>query len=316
MEKKVITVENTDLILRVLGKEDENLKFLRTKFDGLKLTSRGNEIFIEGPNENLVNSVYQLFMQLIKLASLGHLLKPSDIMGMIKPIKNGKDIVAMFQQAIYISDRGKPIFPKSLTQKDYIEAIRNYDIVFGIGPAGTGKTYLAVAVGLAFLQENSITRLIISRPVVEAGEKLGFLPGDIQQKVNPYLQPLYDALYDIVGYTKAIKLQQEGRIEILPLAYMRGRTLNNAFIILDEAQNTTKDQMKMFLSRLGFDSKAVITGDITQIDLPKNKTSGLVHAANILSRIKDIKFIYFNKSDIIRHKLVSEILKAYEETEE
>jgi phosphate starvation-inducible PhoH-like protein len=207
------------------------------------------------------------------------------------------------------------ITPKSLAQKEYIDAIRRHDIVFGIGPAGTGKTYLAMAMAVSALTQGRISRIVLTRPAVEAGEALGFLPGDLAEKVDPYLRPLYDALHDMLRYEKVASLMQQGVIEVAPIAFMRGRTLNDAFIILDEAQNTTSEQMKMFLTRIGFNSKAVITGDITQIDLPAGRTSGLIEAKNILQGIEGIQFVFFSKRDVVRHKLVQDIIKAYEELE-
>jgi len=216
---------------------------------------------------------------------------------------------------VVIAGRRKPIFPKSLAQKEYMEAIRKNDIVFAIGPAGTGKTYLAMAMAVQALSEGEVSRIILTRPAVEAGEKLGFLPGDLVEKVNPYLRPLYDALHDMMDFDRASRLIERGVIEVAPLAFMRGRTLNNSFVILDEAQNTTILQMKMFLTRLGFDSKAVITGDITQIDLEEPKESGLVHVTKILKGIEGIHFSYFTEQDVVRHPLVQEIIRAYEEDE-
>jgi phosphate starvation-inducible PhoH-like protein len=216
---------------------------------------------------------------------------------------------------VYITSKKTTVAPKSPTQKDYIDAIRKYDIVFGIGPAGTGKTYLAMAMAVSALTKGDVDRIILTRPAVEAGEELGFLPGDLAEKVNPYLRPLYDALHDMMRFEKATSLMQKGAIEVAPLAFMRGRTLNDSFIILDEAQNTTSEQMKMFLTRIGFNSKAVITGDITQIDLPPERMSGLVQAKNILQDIKGIKFVFFSKLDVVRHRLVQGIINAYEEFE-
>ncbi|MBU1614823.1 PhoH family protein, partial [bacterium] len=220
---------------------------------------------------------------------------------------------SVFSRTLSVSQGGRPISPRTLGQKAYVEAIRKNDIVFGIGPAGTGKTYLAVACAISSLIKKEIARIVLVRPAVEAGEKLGFLPGDLQEKVSPYLRPLYDAIYDMMGVKRFSQLLSQGIIEIAPLAFMRGRTLNDAFIILDEAQNTTPEQMMMFLTRLGFDSKAVITGDITQIDLPNSATSGLVQIQEVLLGIEGIAFAYFEKSDVVRHKLVQKIVKAYED---
>jgi phosphate starvation-inducible PhoH-like protein len=225
---------------------------------------------------------------------------------------NLKDI---FLDRVYITSKKSAVTPKNLAQKEYIDAIRKYDIVFGIGPAGTGKTYLAMAMAVAALSKGMVSRIILTRPAVEAGEALGFLPGDLAEKVDPYLRPLYDALHDMMRFEKVAALMQKGVIEVAPIAFMRGRTLNDSFIILDEAQNTTSEQMKMFLTRIGFSSKAVITGDITQIDLPSDRTSGLIESKNILQDINGIKFVFFSKKDVVRHKLVQEIIRAYEELE-
>ncbi len=217
---------------------------------------------------------------------------------------------------MYITSKKSAVTPKSLAQKEYIDAIRKHDIVFGIGPAGTGKTYLAMAMAVSALSKGIFSRIILTRPAVEAGESLGFLPGDLAEKVDPYLRPLYDALHDMMRFEKAANLMQKGIIEVAPIAFMRGRTLNDSFVILDEAQNTTSEQMKMFLTRIGFNSKAVITGDITQIDLPSDRTSGLIESKNILQNIEGIKFVFFSKRDVVRHKLVQKIIQAYEELEE
>ncbi len=247
----------------------------------------------------------------------GYIVKPEDVMHSIQKIKEDKEfsIVSLFKGGIPIPSKKRVIIPKTPTQKEYMEAMLKYDIVFGIGPAGTGKTYLAMAMAIHFLLTRQVSRIVLVRPAVEAGEKLGFLPGAIEEKVSPYLRPLYDALYDMLDLDRASKLIEKGAIEIAPLAFMRGRTLNDSFIILDEAQNTTTEQMKMYLTRLGFGSKTVITGDITQIDLPPQKVSGLVEALKILKDIEGIKVIYFTDKDVVRHRLVQEIIKAYEKYE-
>lgn len=247
----------------------------------------------------------------------GYILKPEDIAYAAKSLSEGKDVSLreLFQGSIPVSSKKRFIIPKTETQGKYIEAIRRYDIVFGIGPAGTGKTYLAMAMAISAFLAKQVSRIVLARPAVEAGERLGFLPGDIAEKVSPYLRPLYDALYDMMEIDKASKLIERGTIEIAPLAFMRGRTLNDSFIILDEAQNTTSEQMKMYLTRLGFGSKTVITGDITQIDLPAGRVSGLVEATKILKDVEDIKIIYFSQNDVVRHKLVQEIVGAYERYE-
>jgi len=224
----------------------------------------------------------------------------------------GADLREIFLDTVYVTSRNRPVTPKGFAQKAYIDAIRRYDIVFGIGPAGTGKTYLAMAQAVAFLLAKKVSRIILARPAVEAGEKLGFLPGDLQEKVNPYLRPLYDALYDMLDVERVERYIERGTIEIAPIAFMRGRTLNDSFVILDEAQNTTTEQMKMFLTRIGFGTKAVITGDVTQIDLPSGRTPGLVEAMKVVGNIEGISFVHFDDRDVVRHKLVQQIVKAYE----
>ncbi len=282
----------------------------------VKLNLRGNQAMIEGDKLD-VDLVDNLLGQFYELIRQGYPVYPSDIEYGIRLLQedahiNLKDI---FLDTVYIVSKKRVITPKTRTQKEYIEAIRHYDIVFGIGPAGTGKTYLAMAMALSSLMRGDVIRITLVRPAVEAGEKLGFLPGDIYEKVNPYLRPLYDALHDMLDFDRAAKFLQKGVIEVAPLAFMRGRTLNDAFVILDEAQNTTSEQMKMFLTRLGYNSKAVVTGDITQVDLPSGVTSGLIETREILKHIKGIKFVYFNETDVIRHRLVKEIIRAYEKVE-
>ena len=282
----------------------------------VKLNLRGNQAMIEGDKLD-VDLVDNLLGQFYELIRQGYPVYPSDIEYGIRLLQedahiNLKDI---FLDTVYIVSKKRVITPKTRTQKEYIEAIRHYDIVFGIGPAGTGKTYLAMAMALSSLMRGDVIRITLVRPAVEAGEKLGFLPGDIYEKVNPYLRPLYDALHDMLDFDRAAKFLQKGVIEVAPLAFMRGRTLNDTFVILDEAQNTTSEQMKMFLTRLGYNSKAVVTGDITQVDLPSGVTSGLIETREILKHIKGIKFVYFNETDVIRHRLVKEIIRAYEKVE-
>jgi phosphate starvation-inducible PhoH-like protein len=256
----------------------------------------------------------KLVTELYELLKRGYLVHPSDVEYAIRILRNDRDadLKDIFLDTVYISAHKRVISPKSVNQKIYIGAIRNHDIVFGIGPAGTGKTYLAMAMALAALMKNQVMRMVLCRPAVEAGEKLGFLPGDLAEKVNPYLRPLYDALHDMVDFDRARRMLERGTIEVAPLAFMRGRTLNDSFIILDEAQNTTSEQMKMFLTRLGYNSKAVITGDITQIDLPSGKLSGLKEARMVLGRTPGIRFVYFNERDVVRHRLVQAIITAYE----
>ncbi|HEY9159892.1 MAG TPA: PhoH family protein [Desulfomonilia bacterium] len=280
---------------------------------GAKCSMKGTAIEFSGEKHE-VDLVRHVLNDLYKILQEGLPLYPSDIFYAVRMLSKNRNLNLkdVFMDSIYISSSKKVIIPKSLQQKIYIDSIRENDIVFGIGPAGTGKTYLAMAMAITFLLKKKVERIVLTRPAVEAGERLGFLPGDLEQKVNPYLRPLYDALYDMLDHDYVLKLLARDSIEVAPLAFMRGRTLNDAFIILDEAQNTTSEQMKMFLTRLGFNSKAVITGDITQTDLPLTTRSGLVEASGILKNIKDIGFIYFTEDDVVRHKLVSKIIRAYE----
>jgi phosphate starvation-inducible PhoH-like protein len=313
MYEQRILLANAEEALSLFGQHDVNLRLIREEFRGAKLIPRGTELIIKGEPVQ-VDTIKKLFEDLLSILHSGHVIRTPEIRYALKILSENQDVdlPKIFAEVICVSERGRIIRPKTLGQRRYIEAITSYDIVFGIGPAGTGKTYLAVAMAISELIRKQIARIILTRPAIEAGERLGFLPGDMQEKVNPYLRPLYDALYDMIGIEKFQHLLSEGIIEIAPLAFMRGRTLNDAFIILDEAQNTTSEQMKMFLTRLGFDSKAVITGDITQIDLPKNVTSGLVEVQDILKNVPDIKFVYFTECDVVRHELVSEVIKAYD----
>lgn len=283
----------------------------------MTLSIRGNRLIIQGEEEEDIERAERIIDEIRTVNREGYIVKAEDIMHSIRELKEGKpfSILGLFKGGIPIPSKKKIIIPKTETQKRYMEAMLKHDIVFGIGPAGTGKTYLAMAMAIHFLLSRAVSRIILVRPAVEAGEKLGFLPGAIEDKVSPYLRPLYDALYDMLDLDRASKLIEKGAIEIAPLAFMRGRTLNDAFIILDEAQNTTTEQMKMYLTRLGFGSKTVITGDITQIDLPPQKVSGLVEALKILKDIEGIKIIYFTEKDVVRHRLVQEIIKAYEKYE-
>ena len=267
--------------------------------------------------DGLAEKAEKLIQEIREVNRNGYILKPEDIIYAAKALSEGKDISVkgLFHGSIPVSSKKRFIIPKTENQKHYIDAINAYDIVFGIGPAGTGKTYLAMAMAINSFLTKQVSRIVLVRPAVEAGEKLGFLPGDIAEKVSPYLRPLYDALFDMMDIDKSSKLIERGIIEIAPLAFMRGRTLNDSFIILDEAQNTTSEQMKMYLTRLGFGSKTVITGDITQIDLPAGKTSGLVEVMRILKDVEDIKIIYFSERDVVRHRLVQEIVRAYDRYE-
>ncbi len=284
---------------------------------GIIASQRGNKIFLQGEPDS-VEKAEKIINELRAISHEGYFLNPEDIRFAIKSASSETETTSvkdLFLNNIPVSSKKRFIIPKTDTQKQYIEAIRNYDIVIGIGPAGTGKTYLAMAMAINAFLKKQVSRIVLARPAVEAGEKLGFLPGDLYEKVNPYLRPLYDALFDMMEAEKAGKLVDRGIIEIAPLAFMRGRTLNDSFIILDEAQNTTSEQMKMYLTRLGFNSKTVITGDVTQIDLPHGKVSGLIEAVKILNGIEGIKFVYFSEKDVVRHKLVQEIVKAYERYE-
>lgn len=283
---------------------------------GVAITIRGNKLLIQA-EDGVADKAERLIQEIREVNRKGYILKPEDISYAVKSLAEGKEVSVhdLFSQNIPVFSKKRFIIPKTETQRQYIEAISKYDIVFGVGPAGTGKTYLAMAMAINAFLTKQVSRIVLVRPAVEAGEKLGFLPGDIAEKVSPYLRPLYDALFDMMEIDKASKLIERGIIEIAPLAFMRGRTLNDSFVILDEAQNTTTEQMKMYLTRLGFGSKTVITGDITQIDLPVGKTSGLVEALKILKDVEGIKIIYFSEKDVVRHKLVQEIVKAYERYE-
>jgi len=280
------------------------------------ISARGNSIFIRG-EEPRARKAERLINELRSLSSEGFALRPEDIVFAVRSIASGTDVSLrdLLSHMIPVSSKRRFIVPKTDVQRQYIEAIKTNDIVIGIGPAGTGKTYLAMAMAISAFLRKEVSRIVLARPAVEAGEKLGFLPGDIYEKVNPYLRPLYDALFDMLDAEKAGKLIERGVIEIAPLAFMRGRTLNESFIILDEAQNTTSEQMKMYLTRLGFNSKTVITGDKTQIDLPQGKISGLIETESILHGIEGIEFVYFSELDVVRHKLVQKIVKAYERYE-
>ncbi len=294
------------------GVHDENLKNLQKLLD-VRITARGNSLTITGERINS-QKAKKVIDQLYEMARTGQALYSNDIDQAVNIVmeSSSANLKDVFQHEVLVSSKNRLITPKSKSQKEYVDMIRKFDIVFGIGPAGTGKTYLAMAMAVAFLLKNEFERIILTRPAVEAGEKLGFLPGDLYEKVNPYLRPLYDALYDMMNVEKANQLVERGIVEVAPLAFMRGRTLNNSFVILDEAQNTTSEQMKMFLTRLGLNSKAIITGDVTQIDLPKGQTSGLIEASKILNRIPGISFVYFTEKDVVRHSLVRDIIKAYD----
>lgn len=310
--EKVIAIQSNDEARALFGKCDENLRLIEASF-GVKIASRGEKLTITG-KKGAVEKSARLFGELLLILRRGGDIKRDEIAYSIKSFKKDSDvdIPAIYLDKIEVSSKRQFVTPKTEGQKKYVDAIRQHDIVFGVGPAGTGKTYLAMAMAVNALKRQEVNRIILTRPAVEAGESLGFLPGDLYEKVTPYLRPLYDALYDMMEVNRIQEYISRGILEVAPLAYMRGRTLNDSFIILDEAQNSTADQMKMFLTRLGFDSKTVITGDATQSDLPSGKESGLNHAQRILDRIKGIKFISFTGKDVVRHPLVQEIIKAYE----
>jgi len=308
----IINIENIEQAANLFGKFDENIKLIEDGLD-VNIVIRDNNIKISGEKEN-VESAGKLFTKLLNMIEEGEVITNQDVLYSIRLIDSGeeKKLQNILSDIVCITSRGKQIRCKTYGQTKYVNAIRNNQIVFGIGPAGTGKTYLAMAMAVSAMKNREVGRIILTRPAVEAGEKLGFLPGDLQEKVDPYLRPLYDALYDIMGAETFQKYLEKGLIEVAPLAYMRGRTLDDSFIILDEAQNTTPEQMKMFLTRLGFGSKAIITGDITQIDLPKGRKSGLKEVIEILNGIEGIEFVLLKEQDVIRHPLVGKIIKAYE----
>jgi phosphate starvation-inducible PhoH-like protein len=311
-----ITLQNAGEAQSLFGPQDGFLKIIESEIPAI-IDSREAELTIRGA-EREVDMLGQLFNVLLSLIRSGYILTERDVKYAVELAKDFQvdQLLDLFKGEITTTFRGKPIRVKTIGQKHYVTTIKKRDIVFGIGPAGTGKTYLAVVLAVTALKEGSVKRIILTRPAVEAGESLGFLPGDLQEKVDPYLRPLYDALYDVMGPDQVAKALERGLIEIAPLAYMRGRTLDDSFIILDEAQNTTPEQMKMFLTRLGFGSKMVITGDVTQIDLPRGKKSGLIEAKAILSGIEELGFVYFAEQDVVRHSLVQKIIVAYDRSAE
>lgn len=313
--EKIINIDRTEHAVALFGSFDENIKLIEKEFS-VKVTVRGEELKISGDEENVFKTG-QVIESLLHFINRGENLSDQNVRYCIALVKeeSQENIQRLTDGCICITSKGKPIKPKTIGQKKYCEQIAKNTITFGVGPAGTGKTYLAVAMAVTAFRSKQINRIILTRPAVEAGEKLGFLPGDLQSKVDPYLRPLYDALFDMLGAETYQKYVERGNIEVAPLAYMRGRTLDDSFIILDEAQNTTKEQMKMFLTRLGFNSKMVITGDITQIDLPHGAKSGLKDCIKILKGIDDIAQCRFNERDVVRHRLVQDIIRAYEKHE-
>ena len=312
MSERIINAERIEQIINVFGSFDENIKRIEQTY-GVKITNRGTELKVSG-DEEAADKGARAIEGLLTLAAKGEVIDEQKVRYLIDLVSSGNDdkIGEMAKDVVCITAKGKPIKAKTLGQQRYMKAIGKNTITIGVGPAGTGKTYLAVAAAVAAFRAKTVNRIILTRPAVEAGERLGFLPGDLQNKVDPYLRPLYDALYDMLGAETYQKYLERGNIEVAPLAYMRGRTLDDSFIILDEAQNTTREQMKMFLTRLGFGSKIVITGDITQIDLPSDKTSGLKDAVRILDNIPDIAICRLTASDVVRHALVQRIIAAYE----
>ena len=315
MIEKIVNVERVEDLIAVFGSFDENIRRIEDAL-GVNIVNRGNELKIVGDAES-VDKAARTLEGLLTIAARGEVIDEQRVRYLLTLVQEGNDdqVSKIAKDVVCISAKGKPIKAKTVGQQNYMKAIQKNTITIGVGPAGTGKTYLAVAAAVAAFRERQVNRIILTRPAVEAGERLGFLPGDLQNKVDPYLRPLYDALFDMLGAETFQKYQERGSIEVAPLAYMRGRTLDDSFIILDEAQNTTREQMKMFLTRLGFGSKIVITGDVTQIDLPDDKVSGLKDAVRVLENVKDIAICRLTSADVVRHALVQEIINAYEKHE-
>ncbi len=309
---KKISFNNHELLKMLSGEQGANIKIIEKRI-GLSINMRGNEFILQGGDWE-IDLAETILKQLYGLLKKDFPIYATDVEHAVRILSKDRaaDLKSIFLDSVFISSKKRIVTARTANQKEYLESIRSFDIVFSIGPAGTGKTYLAMAMAVAALAKKEISRIVLARPAVEAGEKLGFLPGDLYEKVNPYLRPLYDALHDMMDFDDASALIDKGVIEVAPLAFMRGRTLNDSFVILDEAQNATSEQMKMFLTRLGFSSRAVITGDITQTDLPAGKASGLIEAQELLDGIKGIKFIYFSRDDVVRHPLVQKIIDAYE----
>ncbi|MDT8861786.1 PhoH family protein [Alkalihalobacillus sp. MEB130] len=307
-----LEVKNANETQALIGPNDRHLKRIEEHLD-VSLVTRGEEVVVTGDSSK-IEIVRQIISTLIQLIRKGISISERDVVYAVQLAENNRleELLELYDEKVATNAKGKPIIAKTLGQRHYVSALKRKDMVFGIGPAGTGKTYLSVVMAVTALKEGHVKRIVLTRPAVEAGESLGFLPGDLKEKVDPYLRPLYDALHDVLGMEQTVRLMERGTIEVAPLAYMRGRTLDDAFVILDEAQNTTREQMKMFITRLGFGSKMVINGDLTQIDLPRGKKSGLKVAIEILDKVKDIAFIYLQQSDVVRHTLVQQILQAYE----
>jgi len=309
--RRISLAPDVDL-LPLLGRNDDHLRMLEHELD-IRIVARGHDLMLKG-DERQVRKAERALVQLAELVRAGAPVRTMEVRAALRMLSDNEeaDLKAVFNDAIAVPSRKKWVTPKTPGQKRYVDAIRKHDMVFAIGPAGTGKSFLAVAMAVSALMKREVARIVLTRPAVEAGERLGFLPGDLYEKVHPYLRPLYDALYDMLEAEKVQGLMEKGAIEIAPLAYMRGRTLNDAFIILDEAQNSTTEQMKMFLTRLGFNSKMVITGDITQVDLPASRGSGLIEVQTVLRGVEGIEFVYFDEGDVVRHRLVSAIVRAYD----
>ncbi|MBE6906761.1 PhoH family protein [Marasmitruncus massiliensis] len=312
MIEQLVNIDRMEHALALFGSFDENVRLIEQQYN-VTVTCRGTEIKVFGDEEG-VSFAVRAITGLLSLINKGEAITDQNVRYVMTMVEEGAEdkVASLSDDVICITTTGKPVKAKTLGQKKYIQAIRDSTISIGVGPAGTGKTYLAVAMAVRAFRAHEVNRIILTRPAVEAGEKLGFLPGDLQNKVDPYLRPLYDALFDMLGSENFAKYVERQNIEVAPLAYMRGRTLDDSFIILDEAQNTTHEQMKMFLTRLGFNSKAIITGDVTQIDLPDPKRSGLLEAVKVLKNVDDISIIHFTEKDVVRHRLVQEIIKAYE----
>jgi len=315
MMERTVNAERMEQIIEVFGSFDENIRKIENAFQ-VRVINRGTELKVQG-DEEMVDQGVRAIEGLLSLAAKGETIDEQKVRYLIDLVRSGEDskIGAMARDVVCVTAKGKPIKAKTLGQQKYLKAIEKNTITIGVGPAGTGKTYLAVAEAVAAFRAKQVNRIILTRPAVEAGERLGFLPGDLQNKVDPYLRPLYDALFDMLGPETYMKYLERGNIEVAPLAYMRGRTLDDSFIILDEAQNTTREQMKMFLTRLGFGSKIVITGDVTQIDLPHDKVSGLKDAIRVLENVEDIAICRLSASDVVRHALVQKIVAAYDQYE-
>ena len=313
--ERIVSAERVEDLIAVFGSFDENIKRIEENL-GVQVVNRGTELRIIG-DEEMADKAVRTLEGLLTLAARGETIDEQRVRYLITLVSEGNDhqVAQMAKDVVCITAKGKPIKAKTVGQQTYMKAIQKNTVTIGVGPAGTGKTYLAVAAAVAAFRDHQVNRIILTRPAVEAGERLGFLPGDLQNKVDPYLRPLYDALYDMLGPETFQKYQERGSIEVAPLAYMRGRTLDDSFIILDEAQNTTREQMKMFLTRLGFGSKIVITGDVTQIDLPDDKVSGLKDAIRVLDGVKDIAICRLSSADVVRHALVQQIINAYEKAE-